>query len=100
MCIRDRSWSEDEADTLSRKGRHAAAERALRQLAGALVRRRAFAPASAALVRLGRLLGERGRCGAACRALEAAEMVARDGRVAEARAAAAIWLAAAYADNG
>ena len=90
----------DEADALSRKGRHAAAERALRQLAGALVRRRAFAPASAALIRLGRLLGERGRSSAACRAFETAEMVAHDGRIAEARAAAAIWLTTAYADNG
>src|SRR5436190_1430751 len=58
----------DQAEALSRRGRHAAAERALRQVAGALVRRRAYVPASAALIRLGRLLVERGRTAAACRA--------------------------------
>jgi DNA-binding NtrC family response regulator len=92
--------SADDAAALSRRGRHAAAERALRQLAGALVRRRAFAPASAALVRLGHLLVERGQSAAACRAFETAEVVARDARLVEARATAAIWLAASCADNG
>ena len=42
-------------------GRHAAAERLLRDVAGALVRRQALAPAAQALVSLGRLLLERGR---------------------------------------
>jgi DNA-binding NtrC family response regulator len=42
-------------------GRHAAAERLLRDVAGALVRRRALAPAAQALISLGRLVLERGR---------------------------------------
>jgi hypothetical protein len=42
-------------------GRHAAAERLLRDVAGALVRRKALVPAADALITLGRLLLERGR---------------------------------------
>jgi DNA-binding NtrC family response regulator len=53
------------ADDFVREGRHASAERLLRDVIGALVRRQAGAAASAMYVRLGRLLLERGRAGAA-----------------------------------
>src|SRR5262245_41840570 len=42
-------------------GRHAAAERLLRDVAGAVLRRRALAPAATTFITLGRLLLERGR---------------------------------------
>ena len=66
--------------TLAARGRHAAAERELRELAGALARRRASRDAAAVLVRLGRLLSERGRALAAVRAFEAASALADDAK--------------------
>src|SRR5262245_13274117 len=55
-------------------GRHAAAERLLRDVAAALLRRQALSPAAQSLVSLGRLLLERGRAVDAERAFgEAAE---------------------------
>ena len=49
------------AAEFTRSGRHAAAERLLRDVAGAFVRRQALGPAAQALVSLGRLFLERGR---------------------------------------
>jgi DNA-binding NtrC family response regulator len=53
------------ADEFVRAGRHAAAERLLRDVIGALVRRQASAAATATSITLGRLLLERGRAAAA-----------------------------------
>ncbi len=56
-------------------GRHAAAERLLRDVVAALSRRDAFAQASRLAITLGRLLHERGRSSAACAAFgEAAKL--------------------------
>ena len=52
------------AADFQRSGRHAAAERLLRDVAGSLARRQALVPAAATLVTLGRMLLERGRVGA------------------------------------
>ncbi len=79
-------------------GRHAAAERLLRDVSAALTRRRATQYAVPVSVALGRLLLERGRAADAARAFgEAASMAATSGeerREVEAR----IWLAAAKTD--
>jgi transcriptional regulator with GAF, ATPase, and Fis domain len=88
------------ADALAVRGRHAAAERALRELAGALARRRAAGDAAAVLVRLGRLLSERGRAPAAVRALEAANAMADDASDREAAAESRVWLATVKTDLG
>jgi hypothetical protein len=53
------------AEALHRAGRHAAAERLLLEVAGALLRRGAPGPAAESLVALGRLRVERGRIAAA-----------------------------------
>ena len=55
-----------------RIGRHAAAERLLRDVAGSLVRRDAFGAAATTLVTLGRILLERGRAAAAEKAFDEA----------------------------
>jgi DNA-binding NtrC family response regulator/tetratricopeptide (TPR) repeat protein len=81
-------------------GRHAAAERLLRDVAGALIRRQALAPAAQALVSLGRLLLERGRAADADRSFgEAADhaQVAKDEALS---LSARVWQAAARADAG
>ena len=86
-------WSE-----FCRAGRHAAAERLLRDVAGALARRQALVPAAETLVTLGRLVLERGRASAA-EALfgEAAAhgQTAKDERVS---LGARVWQAAARTD--
>ena len=58
-------------------GRHASAERLLRDVAGALTRRRAFQPASRLAVTLARLLNERGRSDAASAVLAEAARLAQ-----------------------
>ena len=86
------------ADALAARGRHAAAERELRELAGALARRRASRDAAAVLVRLGRLLSERGRALAAVRAFEAASALADDANDEVQAAEARVWLATSKTD--
>ena len=81
-------------------GRHAAAERLLRDVAGALVRRHALAPASQALVSLGRLLLERGRAVDAERAFDEAAAHAQSVRDQALSLSARIWQAAARIDAG
>jgi transcriptional regulator with GAF, ATPase, and Fis domain len=81
-------------------GRHAAADRLLRDVAGALVRRRALSEAAEAYVTLGRLLLERGR---AVNADEIFGEAARQAGTAGDNALmlrARIWQAAARTDAG
>src|SRR5688500_946187 len=79
-------------------GRHAAADRLLRDVAGALVRRRALPQAAEAYVTLGRMLLERGRAveaeGTFNQAAEHAEASGDDALTRDAR----IWQAAARTD--
>jgi DNA-binding NtrC family response regulator len=83
---------------LCRSGRHAAAERLLRDVSGALVRRRAVAPAATTLITLGRLMLERGRAGDADTIFGEAAAHAQDGRDEPLAATARIWQAAARTD--
>jgi DNA-binding NtrC family response regulator len=82
------------------EGRHAAAERLLRDVSAALARRSAWRPAVSILVQLGRLLLERGRPADAIRAftdaIAAAGSVQDEALAAESR----IWLATARTDAG
>ncbi len=84
---------------LVRIGRHAAAERLLREIAGALVRRKSNVAAAEAYIELGRLLLERGSVAAADAAFDQASSLAegQDGRLV---VAARIWQAAARTDAG
>ena len=88
------------AHDFQRSGRHAAAERLLRDVAGGLARRQARAPAAATLMTLGRMLLERGRVGPAEKAFDEAAQIAQaaddESIVGEAR----IWQAAARTDGG
>jgi DNA-binding NtrC family response regulator/tetratricopeptide (TPR) repeat protein len=81
-------------------GRHAAAERLLRDVAGALVRRQAFAPAAQALISLGRLLLERGRAVDAEHAFEEAATHGQSVKDETLSLSARIWQAAARTDAG
>ena len=81
-------------------GRHAAAERLLRDVAAALARRQAFAPAAQALVALGRLLMERGRSSAAEQAFDEAAGHAQTARDEPLSLGARVWQAAARTDAG
>lgn len=81
-------------------GRHAAAERLLREVAAALVRRRALAPAAQALISLGRLLLERGRALDADRTLDEAAVQAQTGKDEALSLSARVWQAAARTDAG
>jgi hypothetical protein len=67
------------AGEFTRSGRHAAAERLLRDVAGALIRREAHRPAAQTLVALGRLLLDRGQVHAADEILAQAVTSAEDG---------------------
>ena len=82
-----------------RAGRHAAAERLLRDVAGALARRSAAVPAACTLVTLGRLLLERGRAADAEEAFDAAATSADVGGDAPLAASARLWQAAARTDR-
>ena len=86
------------AGALGARGRHAAAERMLRELAGALARRRAVKDAATVLIRLGCLQSERGRAAAAARALESAVALAEESEDVGAVAESKVWLAAMRAD--
>ena len=81
-------------------GRHAAAERLLRDVAGALERRQALAPAAQALISLGRLLLERGRAADAERAFDEAAVHAQSVKDQALSLSARIWQAAARTDAG
>jgi DNA-binding NtrC family response regulator/tetratricopeptide (TPR) repeat protein len=88
------------AMAFERSGRHAAAERLLREVAGTLRRREAREPAAEVGIRLGRLLLERGRAVAAeelfAEAAELAVAAAADVLAVDAR----LWQAAARTDAG
>src|SRR5690349_6795134 len=81
-------------------GRHAAAERLLRDVAAALARRQALVPAAQALISLGRLLLERGRAMDAGRAFEDAAAHAQTARDEALSLSARVWQAAARTDAG
>ena len=81
-------------------GRHAAAERLLREVAGALSRRCAWSPAVGVLLSLGRLLLERGRPLDAAGSFEAAGAAAGSAGDESLAAEARIWLATARTDAG
>jgi DNA-binding NtrC family response regulator len=81
-------------------GRHAAAERLLRDVAAALVRRQALAPAAQALVSLGRLLLERGRAVDADQAFGDAAAHAHEVKDEALSLSARVWQAAARTDAG
>jgi len=83
-----------------RAGRHAAAERLLRDVAAALMRRQAFEPCARVLLELGQLLLVRGRAGAARQTF--ADAVSASGPVSSAAVArdAALWEIAALTDEG
>jgi DNA-binding NtrC family response regulator len=81
-------------------GRHAAAERLLRDVAAALVRRQAPVPAAQTLISLGRLLLERGRAMDADRAFEDAAAHAHAARDEALSLTARVWQAAARTDAG
>jgi DNA-binding NtrC family response regulator len=83
-----------------RAGRHAAAERLLRDVAGALVRRHALVPAAQALISLGRLLLERGRAMHADAAFGEAAVHAQAAKDESLSLSARIWQAAARTDAG
>ena len=81
-------------------GRHAAAERLLRDVAAALLRRQALLPAAQALISLGRLLLERGRATDAELTFGEAAGHAHEGRDEHLSLAARVWQAAARTDAG
>ncbi len=83
-----------------RAGCHAAGERLLREVAAALVRRRAFDPAVRTLVSLGRLLLERGRALDADRTFDDATAVAQDGKLDALALDLRVWQALARTDAG
>jgi DNA-binding NtrC family response regulator len=81
-------------------GRHAAAERLLRDVAAALVRRSALSPAAQALISLGRLLLERGRAMDAERTFGEAADHAHAAKDEGLSLGARVWQAAARTDAG
>ncbi len=88
------------AAEFQRAGRHAAAERLLRDVAGTLSRREAWSAAARVLIALARLLLERGRASAADKvlsdAVRFAESAEDEGLALDAR----IWQALARSDAG
>ena len=85
---------------LCESGRHAAADRLLRDVAGALLRRRAMVPAATILITLGRLVLERGRAGDADSIFGDAATHAQTAKQETLSANARIWQAAARTDAG
>ena len=81
-------------------GRHAAAERLLRDVAAALVRRQALSPAAQSLISLGRLLLERGRALDADRTFGEAADHAHTAKDEALSLGARVWQAAARTDAG
>jgi DNA-binding NtrC family response regulator/tetratricopeptide (TPR) repeat protein len=90
----------DEGLRLAGEGRHAAAERALRDALGALVRRRDHAAAGRAAVALGRLLRERGRHEAAAGLFEQARDLLQQGGADREAIGASICTAQVWTDAG
>jgi DNA-binding NtrC family response regulator len=90
----------ERCDALVRQGCHAAAERLLREVLGALVRRRAWAAAAAIATSLGRLLLERGRASDAAAAFGDAAGHAGTAGAEDVAARAHAWQAAARVDAG
>ncbi|HEY1303689.1 MAG TPA: sigma-54 dependent transcriptional regulator [Vicinamibacterales bacterium] len=88
------------ADEFVRRGRHAAAERLLRDVIGALLRRRALVPAVHASISLGRLVLERGRAVDAERLFDEAAGHAHAAHDEALSLSARIWQAAARTDAG
>jgi DNA-binding NtrC family response regulator/tetratricopeptide (TPR) repeat protein len=88
------------AGEFQRIGRHAAAERLLRDVAAALIRRSANVAAAQMLISLGRLLLERGRADAADKAFGEAATLAAGGGHEGAGVDARIWQALARTDAG
>jgi DNA-binding NtrC family response regulator len=83
-----------------RSGRHAAAERLLRDVSAALNRRSAFVQAAVTLISLGRLLLDRGRADAAHDEFGHAIAAAERGRDAHAVLDGRLWQALARTDAG
>ena len=83
---------------LCRSGRHAAADRLLRDVAGALARRQALVPAATTLITLGRLALERGRASDADAIFGEAAAHAQQAKDEHLSAAARVWQAAARTD--
>jgi DNA-binding NtrC family response regulator/tetratricopeptide (TPR) repeat protein len=81
-------------------GRHAAAERLLREVAGSLERRQAHTAAARTLIALGQLLLERGRTSAAEASFEEAVRLAEAAGDAQTSTDARIWQASARTDQG
>jgi DNA-binding NtrC family response regulator/tetratricopeptide (TPR) repeat protein len=88
------------ATEFQRAGRHAAAERLLRDVAGTLTRREAWTPAAQVLVALARLLLERGRTTAADKILGDAAQLAQSGGDEGLALDARVWQALARSDAG
>ncbi|HET9272212.1 MAG TPA: sigma-54 factor interaction domain-containing protein, partial [Vicinamibacterales bacterium] len=86
------------ADTFVRAGRHAAAERLWRDVAGALARRHAHEPHARVLIDLGRLLLTRGRADDARRVFAEAREASDHARAASLGVEAALWEAGALTD--
>jgi DNA-binding NtrC family response regulator len=95
QLARGQRWEE-----LCRRGRHAAAERLLRDVAGALARRQAGGAAASTLVTLGRLVLERGRAAAADEIFADAAAQAQTAGQTDRAAGARVWQAAARTDAG
>ena len=87
------------AGELVRRGRHAAAERLLREVAASLARRRAPGPAAQIYIALGRLLLERGSVASADAAFGEAALQAERAD-ADLLVSARLWQAAARTDAG
>jgi DNA-binding NtrC family response regulator len=88
------------AVAFARAGRHAAAERLLREVAGALMRREALEPCARVQIDLGRLLLSRGRVSDARRAFADAAQGGRAARVDTLVSDASLWEAGALIDAG
>ena len=90
----------DRATEFARSGRHAAAERLLRDVAGSLARRRVHVPAAQTLIALGRLFLERGHAAAADDVFAQSIALGESGRHELSMVDGRIWQALARADDG
>ena len=88
------------AQAFVRAGRHAAAERLLRDVAAALTRRHAFEPCAHVQIELGRLLLARGRAAAAQRVFADAATAGAAARAEPTALEATLWEVAALTDAG
>ena len=86
------------AAVFAQAGRHAAAERLLRDVAGALARRQAREPCARVLIDLGRLQLTRGRAAGARQAFAEAAALALDARAPGVALDAALWEAGALTE--